>query len=162
MYRPRSPSTSNAWSKPSSVLPSFASARTKTRPSSRICCLRSSPTPSTLARSSWAKYWSSSAVFSSTNVERIQASNASTFLLIRGAMLTARVEEASLSSRSAEAQSTMKATPTTTSTAPATRPGLTRSPSVRPASSATIRTLVSRTAATDAAGARWSAARTSA
>ena len=40
MYRPRSPSTSKAWSKPSSVLPSFASARTKTRPSSRICVLQ--------------------------------------------------------------------------------------------------------------------------
>ena len=39
MYRPRSPSTSKAWSKPSSVLPSSASARTKTRPSSRICVL---------------------------------------------------------------------------------------------------------------------------
>jgi hypothetical protein len=60
----------------------LARARTKTRPSSRICVFRSSPTPSTFERSSRAKYRSSRAVFSSTNVERIHASNASTFLLI--------------------------------------------------------------------------------
>jgi hypothetical protein len=42
----------------------------------------SSPTLSTFERSSCAKYSSSRAVLSSTNVERIHASNASTFLLI--------------------------------------------------------------------------------
>ena len=67
----------------------------------------------------------------------------------------------SCSTRPSSAQSPSSATPATTSTAPPSRTGVTRSPRTRAARAVAITMLVSRTAATAAAGARSSAARTS-